>query len=128
MRSHPLLRTTLPVLLAACLLGPAHAWAYMSSEQNAMRKLGRGVANIVSSPVEVLNDIQQVYLEEGAMAAMTTGTMCGVADGLIRAAVGVFEIGTFPAPMPGVGYGPIVEPEFLLHPEDVYTLDLTLTR
>jgi putative exosortase-associated protein (TIGR04073 family) len=95
---------------------------------NPVRKLGRGLANIVSSPLEIPLGIVSVYEVDGAFAGSTVGTLYGLTAMLLRLAAGGVEVVTFPAPLPGVGYGPLVEPEFLSEPGHPEGLSLTLTQ
>jgi putative exosortase-associated protein (TIGR04073 family) len=52
--------------------------------------------------------------EKGFFAGMTWGILHGAADTVIRACVGVFEVVTFPFPIPE-GYSPVLkDPEYFL--------------
>jgi len=95
----------------------------MSYEDNPARKLGRGIANTAMGILEVPIKISDVNKEDGGIAAVTYGTCLGLAHFVAREVVGVFEIVTFPFPMPGGdveldgngwGYGPIMTPEFIV--------------
>lgn len=81
--------------------------------QNAVRKLGRGLANILSGIIEFPLNIVDVTGEEGLIGGITYGVVKGAAMTVLRTGVGVYEVLTFPLPFPG-GYNPIVEPEFLM--------------
>jgi len=81
----------------------------MDGVDRSMRQLGRGIANVVSSPFEIPGTIYDVKQTDGDMAAATYGTLRGTSRALTRIGVGVFEIATFP-----MGLKPIVEPEFTL--------------
>ena len=75
---------------------------------NKVRKLGRGVANILTGIVEVPLNIYEVEKNEGGFAALTYGTARGAWRFLVRSAfVGPWEIATFPT-----STEPIIEPEF----------------
>lgn len=98
----------------------------MSNEDNPARKLGRGVANVALGALEIPVKISDVNKEDGGIAAVTYGVFLGVSYCIAREFVGVFEVVTFPFPMPGGdvkldgngwGYGPIMEPEFILDKE-----------
>jgi putative exosortase-associated protein (TIGR04073 family) len=82
------------------------------------RKLGRGLANIALGVLEVPFRIGIVYEHHGIGAATFWGPIAGIHAALTRIVVGAVEAVTFLLPLPGVGYGPIVEPEFLLNPEE----------
>jgi len=84
---------------------PAHA-------DNALKKLGRGIANVFTFPFEVFKGIQDANVEHGYWAACSWGLVQGVAKGVVRALVGTYEIATFPIPLPR-DYAPILtDPEF----------------
>lgn len=99
------------ISLVTCSIGmPAFA-------DDPMKKLGRGVSNVFLSPMELLKGIGDANVEHGWFAAGTWGFLQGLVKGGIRAVVGVYEVVTFPIPLPK-GYGPILtDPEFFF--EDV---------
>ncbi len=81
------------------------------SGHNALRKLGRGCANLLFGIVEVPNQITKATAEEGGAAGVTYGIGKGLVRWVARELVGVYEIVTFPVPLPG-GYRPVMEPEW----------------
>jgi len=85
--------------------------------QNMLRKLGRGIANVSTCPFELPRSIQNSFYEDGPVAAGTYGILDGIFKLLVRAVAGVYEIATFPIPLP-TNYTPVVEPEFLFSPEE----------
>ena len=84
--------------------------------QNPARKLGRGLANMLGGLIEVPVTISRVSQEEGPVAGLSVGLLYGVGAAVTRTVVGAAEILTFPFPLPDIGYGPILLPEFLLNP------------
>jgi putative exosortase-associated protein (TIGR04073 family) len=78
---------------------------------HALRKLGRGFANVLFGIVEVPNQITKVTAEQGGGAGTTYGVGKGLGRWLWREVVGVYEVVTFPIPLPK-GYRPIMQPEF----------------
>ncbi|MCX5678475.1 MAG: exosortase system-associated protein, TIGR04073 family [Candidatus Omnitrophica bacterium] len=79
-----------------------------------LRKLGRGLANCLTFPIEIPNRISDVNNSDGPMAAVTYGLVKGTVMSLFRAMIGAYEVLTFPIPFPG-GYRPIIkDPEFIL--------------
>lgn len=79
-----------------------------------LRKLGRGLSNVITFPIEIPNRISDVNNTDGPMAGITYGLVKGVVMSMFRALIGVYEIGTFLIPLPG-GYRPIIkDPEFIL--------------
>ena len=93
-----------------------------------IRKLGRGVANVVFGVFEVFIQPYKVNEVEGGVAALSYGLFKGIFYFITREIVGVVEIITFPVPLPGAstskyywstwGYGPLLEPEWIFSIED----------
>jgi putative exosortase-associated protein (TIGR04073 family) len=82
-----------------------------SDDQNAGRKLGRGVANLLFGVVELPNQVTQTTSERGGAAGSTLGVGKGLMRWIGRELTGVYEIVTFPIPAPR-GYKPIMKPEW----------------
>ena len=77
-------------------------------------KLGRGIANVLTSPFELTKGMGDATRENGIFSGLTVGLLQGTVNIIKRAAVGVYEIGTFPIPLPE-NYAPILDnPEFFL--------------
>jgi putative exosortase-associated protein (TIGR04073 family) len=80
----------------------------------ALKKLGRGVANVATCPFEIYHRVGEVNKENGPIAAFTWGLLKGVYKMGVRGLVGVYEVLSFPMPYPE-NYGPILtDPEFFL--------------
>lgn len=77
-----------------------------------LRKLGRGLANIITSPAELVRVPYLVGQKEGYLAASSIGLMQGAWRTVVRAAAGVTETLLFFTPTPD-NYAPIVKPEFI---------------
>ena len=77
----------------------------------SLRKLGRGIANVATCPIELPRTIENVSLRDGYVAAATVGVLQGVWRTVLRGIVGAFEIVTFPADIPK-GFEPLIKPEF----------------
>jgi putative exosortase-associated protein (TIGR04073 family) len=73
------------------------------------QKLGRGMSNTfeITRMGEMRRSIEQTAVFESPSAGYTTGAVRGLDKTLARTGVGLFEVFTFPIPMPGSGYGPI---------------------
>ena len=80
--------------------------------QDAFTKLGRGVANTLTGWVELPKDIYNTSVEDNAFAGMTLGLAKGAGMTLVRTGAGIYEIATFPFPLPE-DYRPILEPEYV---------------
>ena len=101
------------MLLAANTTFAADAPATTTTENNALTKLGRGLLNVVAAVFEIPTTMMQEGEAEGAGAAVTKGPVLGVVNTVIRALVGVYEVATFPVPVPE-NYEPILDsPEIL---------------
>lgn len=80
--------------------------------QDAFSKLGRGVANTLTGWVELPKNVYDTSREDNAFAGMTLGLAKGLGMTLVRTGSGIFEIATFPFPLPE-DYKPILEPEYV---------------
>jgi putative exosortase-associated protein (TIGR04073 family) len=67
-----------------------------SNPHDAIRKLGTGMYNVVTSPLEVSNNIAETIHEEGLFQSLTYGVVKGAVDGVKKIGVGLYEIITFP--------------------------------
>lgn len=105
------------VVAAALLMLAAPARADVIEEMSQpTRKLSRGLANVGSGIFEVPLGMQLVGAQRGPVAGMSLGFMLGLGGALTRTGIGLVEILTFPFPIPGIGYGPLLYPEFLFEP------------
>ena len=76
-------------------------------------KLGRGVANVFTSPLEIIRGIDLSSKSDGAVKGWTVGVVKGLAGTILRLGAGVIEFVTFPFDFPDKGKAPIIEPEFV---------------
>ena len=76
-------------------------------------RLGRGLANILTSPLELPAQSSKVNNSDGPFAGLTVGVLKGLQMTVTRAAVGVYEVATFMLPSQKDS-GPILkDPEYL---------------
>ena len=75
-------------------------------------KLGRGVANTLTGWVELPKNIYNTSVQDNAFAGLTLGLAKGAGMSLVRTGAGIYEIATFPFPLPQ-DYRPILEPEYV---------------
>ncbi len=75
-------------------------------------KLGRGVANTLTGWVELPKNIHQTSVEDNVLSGITLGLAKGVGMTIVRTGAGIYEIATFPFPLPQ-DYRPILEPEYV---------------
>ena len=80
--------------------------------EGSMRKLGRGAANIMTAPLELIRTPSLVNERDGWIAGLTVGFTQGISNVAIRELGGILEIGTFLLPMPK-NFQPLVKPEFV---------------
>jgi putative exosortase-associated protein (TIGR04073 family) len=97
-----LTRITLLIFLALSL-GGVHPPALYAQEAadygvGVSTKFGRGLVNVLSSPLEIPCTIRDEVSERGAVG-VATGLGLGIAYFARRVLVGVTEVGTFMIPM-----------------------------
>lgn len=76
------------------------------------RKLGRGIANIFTAPLELIRVPTLVAHKEGGVAGLSVGIVRGAWSGLVREAAGWVEVLTFPIGIPR-DFEPLVHPEYV---------------
>jgi putative exosortase-associated protein (TIGR04073 family) len=74
-------------------------------------KFGRGCSNLAFGIMEIPGRMIAEHRARGPLWAMSLGFAKGVGGFVTRELVGVYEIVTFPAPVPR-GYRPILSPEY----------------
>ena len=104
-------RQTIGWIFAATAAVVLVATAPRAQAGDPARKLGRGLANVLFGIAEIPQTAVQVGHQHGGGAGMTWGVMKGVGRFVARELVGIYEIITFPIPLPH-GYDPILQPEF----------------
>ena len=87
-------------------------WVSVSYAGDAFTKLGRGVANTLTGWVELPKTVYSTSRDENAFSGMTLGIAKGAGLSIVRTGAGIFEIATFPFPLPE-NYKPILEPEYV---------------
>jgi len=107
----------LTLLLVSCYLLPFSAFAAETPPVNspdAWSKLGRGLGNILFCPFEILYQ-PSVIAKRGERwpVAFLGGASKGMLFMGVRGLAGVYEVVTFPVPLPA-GYKPILKPEFII--------------
>ena len=80
----------------------------------AVTKLGRGLANILTFPLEVPEQISRVNNANGPFAASTVGVLKGLGCAAGRVCVGIFETATFMIPFPDDYKAILNDPEYFL--------------
>ena len=105
-------RNTMKRSLTALVFVMVISTATVCFANDAFTKLGRGVANALTGWVELPKNIYNVSVEENAFAGVTLGLAKGAGMTIVRTGAGVYEIATFPFPLPQ-DYKPILEPEYV---------------
>ena len=97
-------------LLLTAFSFPVQA-AQMEPTGTPLRKLQRGFLNIALSPVEISTELAREKNRDTFPMSWMLGAARGTFYVMGRALTGVYEIVTFPIPLPAE-YAPILEPEF----------------
>lgn len=87
--------------------------AQVAYAQNMLRKLGRGVANILTGWIELPKTIYETSVEENIGMGLSVGLAKGLGMTVIRTGAGIYDTVTFPFPIP-TDYEPLLEPEYVL--------------
>lgn len=77
------------------------------------RKLGRGAANVLTFPLELIRTPELVGRRDGYVSGSTVGLAQGVWHAVWRGVVGLTEVVTFLIPLPDKNFGPLLRPEFV---------------
>lgn len=85
--------------------------AEIESEGSALRKLQRGFLNVALSPLEISSELEKDFKRDTFPPSYISALGRGSVYAVMRAGVGIFEILTFPIPVPG-DYEPVLQPEF----------------
>ena len=94
-------KITLFLVAASCIATPlAHAETAGDYSVGMLQKIGRGLVNVLSSPLELPCGIRDEVSEWGWQGAFT-GPFKGLALFARRLLVGVTEVATFVIPMEG---------------------------
>ncbi|OGW78229.1 MAG: hypothetical protein A2Z83_00705 [Omnitrophica bacterium GWA2_52_8] len=93
-----------PAVRVMCLCGFFCAFFLPSDSiyagSNPLIKLGNGIEQIVFSPIELLLQPARVRESETSFSAYTGGILQGIVVGGSRILAGVYDILTFPFPVP----------------------------
>lgn len=81
--------------------------------QTMLKKLGRGLANILTGWIELPNQIYKTSVEENVGMGLTVGLAKGIGMTVVRTGAGLYDTVTFPFPIPE-DYEPLLEPEYVL--------------
>ena len=102
-------------LVTGMSIGIPIGWAderALGYAEGATRKLGRGICNVATGPLELIREPSLVNQQDGGLAGATIGIVQGIWATVAREVVGAYEIATFFLPIPR-GFRPIATPEFV---------------
>ena len=101
------------LVLMVLVIGPfTVAFAEELVAPPAVQKVVRGLANAgLGVVVEIPKTVYYDTLEDGPLYGLTVGVLEGLSWGIARTLVGVYEVATFPFPIPE-GYRPIYQPHY----------------
>lgn len=91
-------QTVLMAVLAAGMtmgIGVSAAWA-----QDPIHKMGRGIVNVLTGWLELPKHIHLGNQEDNPVVGIGRGLMKGAGLALLRGGVGLYEVATFPIPLP----------------------------
>jgi putative exosortase-associated protein (TIGR04073 family) len=77
-------------------------------------RLGRGLSNILTSPLELPSQSSKVNNTDGPFAGLTVGVLKGLQMTVTRAAVGLYEVATFMMPSQKDSGAILKDPEYFL--------------
>ena len=76
------------------------------------RKFSRGFMNTSTGWVEIFTTAHEHYMERRNIAGLIYGIPLGFLKGFLRTGAGLYEMLTFPFPMPS-DYSPVLYPEYI---------------
>lgn len=87
----------------------ANAGRAVAAEDGPLKKLGRGVTNMIEGPAEFYAQTVLMKDTTDPLFNLVAGSVKGFGMFLVREAVGIYDIVTFPVPVP-LGYKPLIRP------------------
>lgn len=110
--------TIVPVLALTLTAAAGSAWGAESTAERIALKAARGVDNTVLGLIaDWPKTVYYQSRDHGLPYGLTVGSVQGLLVGLMRTGVGIYELATFPLPLPA-GYRPLLSPQFSLEPEE----------
>ena len=106
------MQKSIKTLFVICLVVTMVGMASQCYAQDPAKKLGRGLANVLTGWVELPKNIYDTSVEENVLSGLTMGLAKGVGMTIVRTGAGIYETVTFPFPIPE-DYEPVLEPEYV---------------
>ena len=97
------------VIVAVLMIFSLSANSYA---QDPGQKLMRGLANVLTGWIELPKNIYETSVEDNVFTGLTIGLAKGIGMTIVRTGAGVYELVTFPFPIPE-DYAPVLEPEYV---------------
>lgn len=112
-------RYILGLALATASVGvlPVQAEESVNLKTQISQKFIRGVVNLSTGWMELPRQVYEVGQTEGWVTGLLRGPFDGIGMFFARTVAGVFEVATFPVPLPT--YQPILSPAYAWEPESV---------
>ena len=90
-------RTVFGILMLLILVFTVPSWVNaVETQGEAMAKRGgRGVVNMTTFPLDILNSMEDVRFKNGILSALTYGLFKGIGVSTARFFYGLYEVGTF---------------------------------
>lgn len=102
------------VLSAGTAMATSDDTSRQSSDLNKMlHKAGRGVVNVLTCWVEWPRNVASEWDKTDPVSGIVVGTVKGIGWGFARFATGVYDVVTFPFPVPE-NYQAMIQPEFII--------------
>ncbi len=105
---------------ALTLATPQRSWAAdediyreNSDISKMFTKLGRGLVNVLTGWIEIPKNVAKEWRQTDPFTGLIVGCIKGLGWGIGRTLAGVYEVFTFPFPIPR-DYKPIMYPEYIL--------------
>ena len=86
----------IPVIIFSCILFSfPEVFALENYGDMMALRGGRGVRNVATAPLDLLNSMEDARFKDGLLSAMTYGVLKGVGISVARFCYGLYEVGTF---------------------------------
>ncbi|MBL7069220.1 MAG: exosortase system-associated protein, TIGR04073 family [Candidatus Omnitrophica bacterium] len=102
-----------PIKIFVIILILTSFWIGASHAAGPFTKLGRGLTNLATGWIEMPLTMQRECQKQDYMTGIFYGFPAGLFRAFLRTGAGIYEIISFPFPVPN-NYETIIEPEFII--------------
>ena len=102
-----------PAVNPATFQGAEETGRYGTTFGRGLHKLGRGVLNFFTGPLEIPKRMAMVWRDTDPVTGIVVGGIEGFGWFIARSMTGAYDVLTFPIPVPA-NYAPLMDPEFVL--------------